>query len=217
MVKRFPVNPDRIAVIPNAVDPAAFQPPQKGKASEPTVLSVGRLVKEKDPLNLIEGFGIAAEKAPNALFRIIGNGPLKAEVEARIKALSLGSRVELLPGTSNIAPHLAEAWVFTLASTMEASPNVILEAMSMGLPVVATRVGGIPELVQDGKTGILVKPGDPEDLAAALVTVLTDESRRQAMGLMARQIVLENHALERMVRRTEQVIMEAVQEVSAKR
>jgi len=217
MVKRFSVNPDRITVIPNAVDPAAFQPSQKGKAPEPTVLSVGRLVKDKDPLNLIEGFGIVAEKVPNALFRIIGNGPLKAEVEARIKALSLGSRIELLPGTSNLVPHLAGAWVFTLASAMEASPNVILEAMSMGLPVVATRVGGIPELVQDGKTGILVKPGDPEDLAAALLTVLTDESRRQAMGMSARKRVLENHSLERMVRRTEQVIMEAVQEASTKR
>lgn len=217
MVKRFSVNPNRIAVIPNAVDSATFRSPQNARAPEPTVLSVGRLVKEKDPLNLVEGFRLVAEKLPNALFRIIGNGPLKQEVEARIKALSLDSRVELLPATSNIMPHLARSWVFTLASAMEASPNVILEAMSMGLPVVATRVGGIPELVQDGKTGILVKPGDPEDLAEALVTILTDEPKRLAMGVRSRQTVVENHALETMVRRTEQVIVEAVQEASAKR
>ena len=109
-------------------------------------------------------------------------------------------------------PHLAHAWVFALASVMEASPNVILEAMSMKLPVVATRVGGIPELIQDGYTGLVVKPREPEALAAALIAVLTDESKRLTMGEMARQRVLENHTLETMVRRTEQVIMEAVQE-----
>jgi len=104
-----------------------------------------------------------------------------------------------------------------LASVMKATPKVILEAMSMGLPVVATRVGGIPEPIQDGSTGLLVKPGDPEDLAAALVAVLTDEPKRLAMGEAARRRVLENHTLEAMVRRTEQVIMEAVQEASRRR
>jgi glycosyltransferase involved in cell wall biosynthesis len=217
MVQRYSVHPDRIAVIPNAVDSAAFQSGRNARAPEPTVLYVGRLVKEKDPLNLVDAFRIVAEKVPNARFRMIGNGPLRPEVEARIRASSLDSRVELLPGTSSLMPQLARAWVFALASVMEASPNVILEAMSMGLPVVATRVGGIPELIQDGCTGMLVKPRDPEDLAAALVAVLTDEPKRLAMGEMARQRVLENHTLETMVRRTEQVVMEALKEALRRR
>ncbi|MBI4961841.1 MAG: glycosyltransferase [Desulfomonile tiedjei] len=216
MIRRFSVDPDRIAVIPNAVDTALFQSTQSFKAAEPTVLCVGRLVKEKDPLNLLEGFRIVSDKIPNALFRIIGNGPLKQEVQARIKALSLDSRVELLPGTPDLVPHLARSWVFVLASAMEASPNVILEAMAMELPVVATSVGGIPELVQDGKTGLLVRPGDPEDLASALVKVLTDEPGRHAMGRAARERVLANHSLENMVRQTERVFSEAFEEVSAK-
>jgi glycosyltransferase involved in cell wall biosynthesis len=214
MIQRYNVSPDRVAVIPNAVDSAVLHPQQDAKTPDPTVLYVGRFVKEKDPLTLVEGFRIVAEKVPNVSFRMIGNGPLKPEVEARIKALSLDSRVELSPGTSDIMPHLAQAWVFTLASAMEASPNVILEAMSMGLPVVATSVGGIPDLIRHGETGLLVRPGDPEDLAAALIMILTDEPKRLAMGEAARQRTLENHTLETMVRRTEQIIMEAVEESS---
>jgi glycosyltransferase involved in cell wall biosynthesis len=212
MVDRFDVNSRRIAVIPNAVDVEAFQPSEAAKAPEPTVLFVGRLVQEKDPLNMVEGFRLVADKLPDVRFQRLGNGLLKPEVEARIRACGLESRLELLPGTPDIRPYLRRAWAFVLASAMEASPNVIIEAMAMGLPVVATRVGGIPELVVHEETGFLVNPGDPAGLADALISLLTNESQRRLMGDMGRQRVLERHTLENMVRQTERVLAEAFDE-----
>ncbi len=212
MVSKFSVDPDRIAVVPNAVDADYFQSDPAAKAPEPTVLYVGRLVEEKDPLNALEGFCLAAERVPEARMEIVGNGPLKRELERRIRERGLESKVALLPAASDIRPHFNRAWVLTLVSAREASPNVIIEAMAMRLPVVATRVGGIPELVLHGRTGLLVEPHDPAGLADALVSVLDDEGTRASMGLAAREQALANHTLEQMVRRTEQILLEAVEE-----
>jgi glycosyltransferase involved in cell wall biosynthesis len=217
MVQRYRVAPDRIAVVPNAVDTDHFRPDAKPDIAHPTVLSVGRLVEDKDPLNLLEGFRLAAERIPQAQFAIMGNGPLKSEVQARIQEHSLESRIRLLPGVPDVRLAMRSAAVFVLASVREASPNVIIEAMAMGLPVVATRVGGMPELVVDGKTGILVEPGDAEGLADAVATVLADEGHRREMGLMGRQRVEEFHSLTYMVTETERVLLEAVREKEEKR
>jgi len=210
MISRFMVGPNRIAVVPNGVDPDHFCPDLATEAAEPTVLSLGRFVEDKDPLNLVSAFCIAAGRVPEARFKVMGNGPLKDDAERLIRACSMESRISLLPGVSDVRPHLRRAAIFALASIREASPNVILEAMACGRPVVATRVGGIPELVLDGETGLLVDPGNPEAFAEALVDLLTDESKRRRMGRKARERILEEFTLEKMVRRTEQVILDAV-------
>lgn len=209
MIQRYRVPAERIAVVPNAVDTDYFQPGPGPDPSHPTVLSIGRLVDDKDPLNLLEGFRLAAEQLPRAQFAIMGNGALKSELEARIVAHFLDARIRLLPGVPDVRPVMRGAAVFVLASVREASPNVIIEAMAMGLPVVATRVGGIPELVVDGKTGFLVEPGDPKGLADAVITVLADEDRRIEMGRVGRQRAEKFHSLEYMVTETERVFLEA--------
>lgn len=213
MIQRYHVAPDRIAVVPNAVDTNYFRPDPTSGAGPPTVLSVGRLVDDKDPLNLVEGFRLAADRFPNARFQIMGNGSLRSQVDACIKACSLESNIRVLPGVPDIRPIMGDASVFVLASVREASPNVIIEAMAMGLPVVATRVGGIPELVMDGETGILVEPGDPKGLADALAVMLSDERRRREMGLAGRRRVEAYHSLEYLVAETERVFLEAVEGV----
>ena len=212
MVSRFSVDPARIAVVPNAVDSHYFHSDSTGRAPEPTVLYVGRLVEDKDPLNALEGFRVASERMPEARMEFVGNGPLEKEMERRIRQYGLESKVALLPAASDIRPYFNRAWVLTLPSAREASPNVIIEAMAMRLPVVATRVGGIPELVVHGETGLLVEPHDPADLGAALVSMLNDEQKRFSMGVAGRERVLERHTLEQMVRRTERVLLEAVEE-----
>ncbi|HMK37574.1 MAG TPA: glycosyltransferase [Desulfomonilaceae bacterium] len=211
MMQRYAVPSDRIAVVPNAVDTDYFRPEAQTGVSNPTVLSIGRLVDDKDPLNLLEGFRLAAGRLHGAHFEIMGNGSFKPEVESRIRAHCLESRIKLLAGATDVRPAMRRASVFVLASVREASPNVIIEAMAMGLPVVATRVGGIPELVLDGKTGILVEPGDPVGLADALVAVLTDEERRREMGLNGRKRVETFHSLEYMTRETERVLLDAAE------
>ena len=210
MVDRYCVDAQRIAVIPNVVDVDAFRPTEDAKATAPTVLFVGRLVEEKDPLNLVESFKLVADKLPEARFQMVGGGPLQEAVEARVRACGLESRVDLVPGTADVRPWLNRAWVFVLASAMEASPNVIIEAMATGLPVVATRIGGIPELVVDKQTGLLVEPGDRPALADALITLLTDETQRRIMGRKGRERVAECHTLDNMVRQTERVFVEAL-------
>jgi glycosyltransferase involved in cell wall biosynthesis len=210
MVDRFSVPAERIAVIPNAVDMEAFRPTRDAKASDPTVLFVGRLVSEKDPLNLVESFKLVADKLPEARFQMIGGGPLREVVQARIRECGLESKLELVPGAADVRPWLNRAWVFVLASAMEASPNVIIEAMAMGLPVVATRVGGIPELVADKQTGFLVDSGDRAALADALVALLADETLRKTMGDAGRERVVLHHTLENMVQQTERVFVDAL-------
>jgi len=209
MIRRFSVDPDRIAVVPNGVAADFFSPAPHMTAVEPWVLSVGRFVEDKDPLNLLDAFRLAAEKVPAARFAIMGNGPLKQQAQQFICQHSLESRIQLLSGVGDIRPGLRKAWVFALGSVREASPNVILEAMSVGLPVVATGVGGIPELVVPGETGFLVPPRDPGALAQALADLLGDRDKCLLMGRSSRQRVLDEFTLEKMVRRTEKVLLEA--------
>jgi glycosyltransferase involved in cell wall biosynthesis len=211
LIHRFSVEPTRIAVVPNAVDADRFHPEQAAKDLQPTVVFVGRLVADKDPLNLLEGLRLAAERVPHARFEIIGDGPFKPRLEKRIRAGSLETRIRLLPANTDVRSALRRAWVFTLPSASEASPNAILEAMAMGLPVVATRVGGIPELVADGTTGLLVEPGNPASLADALVALLTDETRRRSMGEKGRERVLSRHNIQSEVQQTAQVLLDAFQ------
>jgi glycosyltransferase involved in cell wall biosynthesis len=208
MVRRFSVDSRRITVIPNAVDTDYFKPDQDPSPKPPAVLFMGRLVREKDPLNLLEGFRLAAQAVPEATFEIIGNGPFKSEIEERIRRYSLGSRIKLLPASADVRPAFRKASGFTLPSASEASPNVIIEAMAMGLPVVGTGVGGIPELIEHGRTGFLVHPGSPQQLADALVHLLKNQDLARAMGQAGRERVLAYHSLEYMVNRTQEVFLQ---------
>ncbi|MFC1885338.1 glycosyltransferase [Thermodesulfobacteriota bacterium] len=207
MINRFSVDKSRITVIPNAVDTNIFCPKPEEEAHEPTILFVGRLVKEKNPLNLLDAFKFTAEKHPSARLLIIGNGRLKKILLEKIRALSLDNKIEIVQGTDGIISYLRKAWIFVLASDREASPNVILEAMAAGLPVVATRVGGIPELVENGKNGILVEPGNPARLAEALIELLENEQKRKELGLRARERVIAHHNLKDVIAQTENVIL----------
>ncbi len=210
MIRSFGVDPARIAVIPNAVDPDVFHPVPPVAGAVPTILFVGRLVADKAPLDLLAGFDLVRDKIATAQLIIVGNGPLNKELQSAISCRGLSGRVKLIPGTVDIRPFLGQASVFCLpAVTGEGSPNVIIEAMACGLPVVATPVGGIPELVEDGRTGLLVEPENPRALADALARLLNDEELRREMGYRARERVLANHSIETMVRRTEAVFLEA--------
>jgi glycosyltransferase involved in cell wall biosynthesis/dienelactone hydrolase len=188
---------DQIAVVPNAVD-ADFFAPDGEKSTEPLVVCVARRVPEKDLTTLVE----AIRLTPNARLEIIGDGP---------QSLPAAPNVTLVPATADVRSQLQRAWVFALSSASEASPNVILEAMATGLPVVATRVGGIPELVADGETGWLVPPRDPASLSAALTALLRDEPLRRRLGEAGRRRVLAEFSVARMAQATERVLLEVAQ------
>jgi glycosyltransferase involved in cell wall biosynthesis len=123
---------------------------------------------------LIEAMGSLAARHPHAVAIIVGDGPLRTELSRQVESMGLIGCVRLIGFRSDIPAILAASDVFCLPSYMEGLPNVLLEAASAGLPVVASRVGGITEVVLDGVTGLLVPPGSAEALAGALDRMLGD-------------------------------------------
>jgi glycosyltransferase involved in cell wall biosynthesis len=136
---------------------------------------------------------------------LIGDGPLRAELEALTADLNLTDRVRFLGSRDDVAALLVAADVAVLSSRSEGLSLALLEAMAAGKPVVATRVGGNPEVLTDGETGRLVPPADPEALAAALLEVLDQPGQAAALGRAARSRVVERFSLRGMVTQYEQV------------
>jgi len=215
--RQFSVDPRRIVVIHNGVDTNYFSPDYSLRNGIPTAIFVGRLVEQKDPLNLLGAFRLTLERIPSARLMIVGDGYLKTVLRNFIRSHSLDNNVSLLPGVRDIRPLFREAWVFVLPSLYEGSPNVILEAMAAGLPVIATRVDGVPELVQQGKTGIMVEPRNSPALADAITDILTDEHKARLMGLRSREMALmDQYSVDRMVRQTEKVFLEEIEDFFVK-
>jgi glycosyltransferase involved in cell wall biosynthesis len=177
---------DRTVVIPNGVDTTAgADPPVDTSAGDgPLIISVGRLAAPKDPLTLVRALA-ALETRPEAL--LVGDGPDRSAVEQEIAARGLAGAVSVAGERRDVARLLADADVFVLSTRSEGAPMSILEAMAAGLPVVASAVGGVPELVDDGETGLLVPPGDPTVLAAALDRLLADPDLRTRLGAAGRE------------------------------
>jgi sugar transferase (PEP-CTERM/EpsH1 system associated) len=167
--------------------------------------SVGRLSPEKDQKMLLRGFALVISKHPNARLLMVGDGPLRQELEACSKALGLAAHVRFLGSRPDVAEILDGLDLFVMSSREEGLPVALLEAMAAGLPVVATRVGGIPDVVTSGKTGILVPAGEPERLAEAINTLIEDRELATAIGLEGQKIVAERFDSSHMVARYEEL------------
>jgi glycosyltransferase involved in cell wall biosynthesis len=168
---------DSTTVIPNAVDVAAA-PRAALDGDPPRVVSVGRLKEPKDFVGLVRA--LAKVHAPFSA-AIIGEGPDRPHVEA-----AAGS-VELLGERTDVLAQLAASDIFVLWSNSEGMPMSVAEAMAVGLPIVASAVGGIPELVEDGVTGVLVAKGDEAALSTALNRLLEDPELRHGLGAAGRE------------------------------
>jgi len=183
---------DRAAVIRTgvAVRPAQRRP---GRA-RPTLISVGRMKAPKDFRTLIEALALLGELEYEAV--LVGDGPDQAELASLARQRGLEPRVRFAGARDDVAEMLDAADCFVLSSRSECLPVSILEAMAAGLPVVATGVGGVPELVDDGVSGFLAPPGDASALAAALRRVLADADLRRRLGEAGRREVLGRYDLE---------------------
>ena len=201
-VHRKRLKDQTIDVVPNGVAlPQSITPEKRialrealvKDASRPLIISVGRLEPVKAFHDLIEAFALVHKHAPHAALLIAGEGELRPQLEAQIKALGLGQTV-FLAGILNYIPEvLAAGDIFTLSSHWEGLPLAALEAMMAGLPPILTRVGDIPNAVIPG-AGVLVARGQPAELAAAIGELLNDPGKRQEIGQAARQHALENYS-----------------------
>lgn len=196
----------KVIAIPNGVDTGRFADPdrERGRAAlgvddgVRVIGTVGRLDPVKDHAGLVDAFATLARHRADVVLAIVGEGPARAAVEARIAARGVGDRVRLLGERRDVPVLLGGFDVFALPSLAEGMSNTLLEAMASGLPIVATAVGGNPELVADGATGALVPPGDAVALARALGAYLDDPLPATLHGKAAHERAIARFSLERM-------------------
>jgi glycosyltransferase involved in cell wall biosynthesis len=208
LLDRGVVPEGKLRVIPNGLDLTNYSwtAPQREKARRETGclldsflwLAVGRLELQKDWPTLLTAFASVAHRQPEAQLRIAGHGSLEAELKAQAQKLGLEAHVQFLGVRNDIPDLLAASDALVLSSAWEGLPNVVLEAMAAGKPVVATQVGGVPELVEAEVTGVLVPPADPAALAAAMLSLMQlPEEARHVLGCAGRQRAAAGFSLER--------------------
>jgi glycosyltransferase involved in cell wall biosynthesis len=161
------------------------------------LVHVGQFGSEKNHLWLLGAFQRIRAAAPEAHLLLIGDGPLRPQVEDRVAQLGLAESVHLLGIRPDAARLVAGADVFVLPSRIEGIPGVVLEAAAQAVPTVATDVGGMREAVRDGESGFLVPLDEPDRFAAAVLSLLADSDRRRNMGFAARALVQERFSMER--------------------
>lgn len=190
---------ERITIIPNPVTtPALLERAQEpvhhpwfAPNSPPVILGVGRLAKEKDFHTLIRAFALVRQSHPLKLI-LLGDGEERAELEWLIESLSLQEEVALLGFVDNPYPYMSQAAVFVLSSKTEAFGNVIVEALAVGTPVVATHcTSGPPEILEQGKYGRLVSAGNVTELAQAILATLKDPGNPERLRQRAQDFAVE--------------------------
>jgi len=208
------VDAGKLSQIYNGVDTNRFRPgleravlphPMFERSDTIVVGTVGRMEPVKDPVNLARAFAHCAEAMPDVRERLrlvmVGDGRLRSQVEEVIAAAGLSGQTWLTGARGGVDDILRGLDIFVLPSLSEGISNTILEAMASGLPIVATRTGGNPELVQDGDTGLLPPPNDSAALAQAIGQYIRNPEQRKSHGARARQVALERYSLGAMVNR----------------
>jgi glycosyltransferase involved in cell wall biosynthesis len=216
-IRAFPAYEDRFVTILNGIRTEPFENlPPSGQCREtlglptgvPLVGTVGRLVPVKNHMDLIEAFYIVRSRIPDAHLAIAGEGELKEALMARSADLGLSGAVTMLPPLSRPELFYGALDLFALSSLSEGLPLTLLEALAARVPVVSTRVGGIPEIIKQGWNGYMVSRGSPAGLAEHIERLLGDPEQRASIGEHGRETVMERFTARRMVESVEQIYEE---------
>ncbi|MFT3761959.1 MAG: glycosyltransferase [Pseudoxanthomonas sp.] len=200
---------DRMLCIPNGVDTELFSPPSAkersrarqrlGIADETVAIGcLASLTPVKRHVDLLEAFAMVRAKAPDTQLLLIGEGPLREAIVAQAQGLGLGESIRLLGAVSDVRSAAAALDISVLSSSTEGMSNAILESMSCGLPVVATAVGGNPDLVEDGVNGLLAPAHAPEALAQCLLRLVESGELRLRFGQAGRHQIERAYSLDGM-------------------
>ncbi len=212
---------DKLLTIPNGVDMNRFDPQnvqaldKSAWGIEPdslTVGMIGRLEEQKGHHILLKTAAIVTQAVPNARFVMVGDGPLRPDLEKQRDDLGLQGKAVFTGILRDIPGVLATLDVVTFSSLWEGLPVALLEAMSMGKPLVSTAVGGIPDVIIEGQNGMLVPKENPEALAEKLITVLKDPALANHLGAAARKTIEERYSSETMHHRILELYQSILQE-----
>jgi sugar transferase (PEP-CTERM/EpsH1 system associated) len=196
---------DRLVVIQNGIDTNLFRPTpaQATKAADQlTIGYVGRLEKVKGVNFLIDAFAALVAQHPHLQLQLVGDGSERRALEQQVQTLGLGDKVHFLGIRSDMPALYPTFDLFVLPSLWEGMPNVALEAMACGVPVIATNTGGTPEVVQDGKSGLLAPPGDAVALAQAMATLINNAEQRCQLAQAGRHFVEQTFSINQTVAQT---------------
>ena len=191
----FRLDAGRVVTIPNGVDVQRATPLTERTTaragldidpSAPVVISVGAFTEEKDPGAQVRIALRVLERRPEAVFLMVGDGPLAARTQGAVTAAGMDRSIRLLGTRADVPDLLFASDVLLLASRTEGMPGILIEAGIAGLPAAAYALAGVPEVVEDGRTGVLAPPGDVAALAAGVLKLLDDEAARRAMSEAAR-------------------------------
>lgn len=216
---------DKIRVIYNGVDTSRFDGPvdphatreELGIPAHHVVIGhLARLEPQKDPRTFLAAAAIVAKRNPNVSFLVVGGGSLKADLEREAKTLGLTDRMIFTGPRRDVPRLLAACDMSVLSSVKEGMSNTVMESMAAGRPMVATSVGGNPELIRDGETGFLVPTRDPQAIAEGLQRIIDDPALAKSMGLQAKARMAERFSVEAMVSETERLYDELVAEAAAR-
>ena len=211
LVRTWGVSKDRVAVIRNGVDLERFVPVSRARRAhmkrelglretDCLAVMVTHLVPVKGVETLVDAAATLPREAPNARFVVLGGGPLLDALRERARAVAIGQAITFIGDVSDVVPYLAAADLGVLSSLSEGFPNAVLEYMAMGLPVVATAVGGVPELLgADGDCGYLVPAGAPAAIAERVALLMSDPDLRADMGRRGRLRIEALFGADRMV------------------
>ncbi len=213
--ERFPAAADKIFRVYNGIDVDTFALAHPAK-NAPRIVAVGRYIEKKGFDDLVAACALLRDRNVDFDCQIVGEGPLEGELRAAIDRANLRERVALTGPKSlaEVAALLDTARVFALPCVVEADggmdnlPTVIAEAMAAGLPVVSTTLAGVPEMVIDGKTGLLVPPRSPEKLAEALARMLTEPATAETFGQAGHRRARELFAVKTTVRQLKRLLLE---------
>jgi glycosyltransferase involved in cell wall biosynthesis len=210
---------DQCTVIRNGIDVPDAETPGKGKqlrkalgiaVDAPIIGTVGRLHRQKGQWILIQAAREIIRVIPNAKVLLVGDGPLRKRLEKQSSSLGLDSSIHFLGGRREAIDIIPIFDVFVLPSFWEGLPYSLLEALALERPVVASAVDGIPEVVVHGESGLLVSPGNPRELAEAVIQLLTNKAYAETLGRKGREVVLEGYCLDRMVRETSELYLSSL-------
>jgi glycosyltransferase involved in cell wall biosynthesis len=218
------VRPDRILLIPNGVTiPAQARDPELARRTRaefglppeaPVLGSVGRFVFEKGYEHLLEALKLARVEVPDLRWLAVGDGTLRPALTARAASEGLGDAVIWAGLRQDVETLLPAMDLWVMSSVEEGLPVALLEAMATGCPIVATRVGGIPDAVGDGREAVLVPPAEPTALATAIVQLLRNPERARQMGDAARARAEAEYSIHTVTRRLENIYREELARVS---